>query len=159
MHFTLPGARDELTVAPASAVPAYEAAGSARVLVVEDQDPVRRQAVRILERHGYTVRQAASGDAALADWAPVDVLVTDVVMPGMTGHELAKRAAELTPGLPVVFMSGHTEDVVLLDGAREREIAFVQKPFTRDTLLAAVARALQERTDASDAQAAPGAAA
>ena len=160
VRFTLPGARDELIVAPESDAPQYEAAGSARVLVVEDQDPVRRQAVRILERHGYTVRQAASGDAALADWAPVDVLVTDVVMPGMTGHQLAQRAAELTPGLPVVFMSGHTEDVVLLDGAREREIAFVQKPFTRDTLLGAVARALHERADAApDAHAAPGAAA
>ncbi len=151
VRFTLPVAREELTVAPASQ-PAPQAAdaGSARVLIVEDQDPVRRQAVRILERHGYEVRQAASGDAALSDWQPVDVLVTDVVMPGMTGHELAKRATELAPGLPVVFMSGHTEDVVLLDGAREREIAFVQKPFTRDTLLGAVARALNEQGAQAD---------
>ncbi len=152
VHFTLPAAREELTVAPKRAPAEHAAAGSARVLVVEDQDPVRRQAVRILERHGYEVRQAAGGDAALADWEPVDVLVTDVVMPGMTGHELAQRATELAPGLPVVFMSGHTEDVVLLDGAREREIVFVQKPFTRDTLLDAVAQALRERSDQPDSR-------
>ena len=73
------------------------------------------------------------------------MLLTDVVMPGMTGHELAQRVARAHPGLRVVFMSGHTEDVLVLDGAREREIAFVQKPFTRDTLLGAVAHALAER--------------
>ena len=67
-------------------------AGTARVLVVEDQDPVRRQAVRILEAAGYEVRQAPGGAEALRDWSPIDVLVTDVVMPGMTGHELAEQA-------------------------------------------------------------------
>jgi PAS domain S-box-containing protein len=145
--FTLPAAREATERRDPQAGAADEAVaapGSARVLVVEDQDPVRRQAVRILERHGYAVREAASGAEALEGWGEVDVLVTDVVMPGMTGHELAQQAAELVPGLPVVFMSGHTEDVVLLDGAREREIAFVQKPFTRESLLGAVSRALAD---------------
>jgi len=132
-------------------------AGSARVLVVEDQDPVRRQAARILEDHGYTVRQAAGADEALAAWEPVDVLVTDVVMPGMGGQELAEAARGRAPGLRVVFMSGHTDDVVVRAGARQRDIAFVQKPFTRDSLLHAVEEALAQRApDAPAASASPG---
>jgi FixJ family two-component response regulator len=114
------------------------------VLVVEDQDPVRRQACRILEAHGYTVTEAASADDALAHWAPVDVLVTDVVMPGMSGQQLAEHARDLAPELRIVLMSGHTDDIVVRDAARHGDIAFVQKPFTRDSLLRAVEEALQK---------------
>jgi CheY-like chemotaxis protein len=120
------------------------AAGGASVLVVEDQDPVRRQACRILEDHGYAVRQAGSGEEALAAWEPVDVLVTDVVMPGMGGQQLAEAASERAPGLRVVYMSGHTDDVLVHDSARQRDIAFVQKPFTRESLLRAVEDALAQ---------------
>jgi len=74
----------------------------------------------------------------------VDVLVTDVVMPGMSGQQLAEHARERAPGLRVVFMSGHTDDVLLRDGARHGDIAFVQKPFTRDSLLRAVEEALAQ---------------
>ena len=70
--------------------------------------------------HGYSVTEAGSGDEALEAWEPVDVLVTDVVMPGMSGHELAGAARERIPGLRVVYMSGHTEDVLVRDGARAR---------------------------------------
>jgi FixJ family two-component response regulator len=122
------------------------------VLVVEDQDPVRRQACRILRAHGYEVRDAPGADEALADWQDTDVLVTDVVMPGMTGHELAEVAAERSPGLRVVFMSGHTEDVLVRDGARMGEITFVQKPFTRDSLLRAVEEALAGEPDGAEVE-------
>ena len=159
VRFTLPAARDDVAAVTPEQPAEPAAADSARVLVVEDQDPVRRQAVRMLQRHGYRVREASSGQVALAEWEPVDVVLTDVVMPGMTGHELAQRVATIAPGVPVVFMSGHTEDVVVLDGAREREIAFVQKPFTRDTLLGAVAAALAARADAPAHRAAGDAAA
>ena len=145
VRFRLPAASEPIRAtekAPAGAAPAV---GTARVLVVEDQDPVRRQAVRILEAAGYEVTQAPGGAEALADWQQVDVLVTDVVMPGMTGHELVEHALTLSPGLAVVYMSGHTEDIVVLDGAREREIHFVQKPFTRDSLLSVVAESLAAR--------------
>jgi two-component system cell cycle sensor histidine kinase/response regulator CckA len=138
----LPAAADELTTAEEPLPAPVTAAGSARVLVVEDQDPVRRQACRILEDHGYEVRQAGTGDEALAAWEPVDVLVTDVVMPGIGGQELAEAARERTPGLRVVYMSGHTDDVVVHDSARQRDIAFVQKPFTSESLLRAVGEAL-----------------
>jgi two-component system, cell cycle sensor histidine kinase and response regulator CckA len=126
------------------AEPRERAAGGASVMVVEDQDPVRRQACRILEAHGYVVSDAPAADQALERWEPVDVLVTDVVMPGMSGQELAVEARRRNPELRVVFMSGHTEDVLLRNGARQGDIAFVHKPFTRDSLLQAVGAALAE---------------
>ena len=145
VRFRLPAATEPIRMPEAPVADVAPAVGMARVIVVEDQDPVRRQAVRILEAAGYEVTQASGGAEALADWGPVDVLLTDVVMPGMTGHELVEHALRLSPGLAVVYMSGHTEDIVVLDGAREREIHFVQKPFTRDSLLTVVAESLAAR--------------
>jgi two-component system, cell cycle sensor histidine kinase and response regulator CckA len=138
----LPAATEGVVAPEEPALPADRAPGGASVLVVEDQDPVRRQARRILEDHSYSVREAASADEALEGWEPVDVLVTDVVMPGMSGQQLAEQARERAPDLRVVFMSGHTDDVFVRDGARHGDIAFVQKPFTRDSLLRAVEEAL-----------------
>jgi excisionase family DNA binding protein len=114
------------------------------VLVVDD-DPRLREFMRVnLEMEGYSVREAASADEALERWQPVDVLVTDVVMPGMSGQQLAEHARERAPDLRVVFMSGHTDDVLLRAGASRGDIAFVQKPFTRDSLLRAVEEALAQ---------------
>jgi two-component system cell cycle sensor histidine kinase/response regulator CckA len=138
----LPGCAEPVLTADAPAELPDLASTPARVLVVEDQEPVRRQACRILEAHGYHVTDSAGGEEALANWHPVDVLVTDVVMPGMTGQELARIALERNPDLRVVYMSGHTEDVLVRNGARARNLAFVQKPFTRATLLRAVEEAL-----------------
>jgi two-component system, cell cycle sensor histidine kinase and response regulator CckA len=140
----LPAAAGDVVAAEEPDEPRRSAPGGASVLVVEDQDPVRRQACRILEDNSYSVRQAASADEALERWEPVDVLVTDVVMPGMSGQQLAEHARERAPGLRVVFMSGHTDDVLVHDGARHGDIAFVQKPFTRDSLLRAVEEALEQ---------------
>src|SRR4051812_13231238 len=138
----LPAATGDVVSSEEPAAPRERVRGGASVLVVEDQDPVRRQACRILEDNSYSVRQAASADEALERWEPVDVLVTDVVMPGMSGQQLAEHARERAPDLRVVFMSGHTDDVLVHDGARQGDIAFVQKPFTRDSLLRAVEDAL-----------------
>ena len=140
----LPAAGDGEVPAEEPVTPRERPAGGASVLVVEDQDPVRRQACRILEDHGYSVREAASADEALERWEPVDVLVTDVVMPGMSGQQLAHHARERAPELRVVFMSGHTDDVLLREGASRGDIAFVQKPFTHDSLLRAVEEALAQ---------------
>jgi two-component system cell cycle sensor histidine kinase/response regulator CckA len=138
----LPGCAEPVLTIEPPAEPADLSSTPASVLVVEDQEPVRRQACRILDAHGYRVTDAAGGEEALADWQPVDVLVTDVVMPGMTGQELARIAIDRNPDLRVVYMSGHTEDVLVRNGARARNLAFVQKPFTRATLLRAVEEAL-----------------
>ncbi|MEA2268839.1 MAG: two-component system, cell cycle sensor histidine kinase and response regulator CckA [Solirubrobacteraceae bacterium] len=145
----LPATADGAVLPEEPATPGERALGDASVLVVEDQDPVRRQACRILEAHGYRVRDAAGADEALAAWEPVDVLVTDVVMPGMSGQQLAERARERAPGLRVVFMSGHTDDVLVREGARQGDIAFVQKPFTRDSLLRAVEEAMAQPAPAA----------
>jgi PAS domain S-box-containing protein len=138
----LPGCREEVRSPELPAEPAAHAPAAARVLVVEDQEPVRRQACRILAAHGYEVTDAPGGEEALAAWQEIDVLVTDVVMPGMTGQQLAQLAVDRNPDLRVVYMSGHTEDVLVRNGARARNLAFVQKPFTRATLLRAVEDAL-----------------
>jgi PAS domain S-box-containing protein len=147
----LPGCSEPVLPAELPAEPADLTASAASVLVVEDQEPVRRQACRILEAHGYEVTDAGGAEEALAHWRPVDVLVTDVVMPGMTGQELAQIALERNPDLRVVYMSGHTEDVLVRNGARARNLSFLQKPFTRATLLRAVEQALA--TEPSEAPA------
>jgi two-component system cell cycle sensor histidine kinase/response regulator CckA len=138
----LPGCEDTVRPAEPAAEPGERATTAARVLVVEDQEPVRRQACRILAAHGYEVSEAGGAEEALEGWQPVDVLVTDIVMPGMTGQQLAQIAMQRNPDLRVVYMSGHTEDVLVRNGARARNLAFVQKPFTRGTLLRAVEDAL-----------------
>jgi two-component system, cell cycle sensor histidine kinase and response regulator CckA len=148
----LPAASGDVVTPDEQVTPGERASATATVLLVEDQDPVRRQASRILEAHGYSVRQAASADEALVQWEPVDVLVTDVVMPGMSGQQLAERMREREPGLRVVFMSGHTDDMVVRAGARQGDIAFVQKPFTRDSLLRAVEEALAQEPSAAPAE-------
>ncbi len=116
------------------------AACDARILLVEDEEGVRRITARILTESGYTVLPAADPREALdiAADAEVDLVVTDVVMPGMSGGMLVARMREDTPGLRAVFMSGYTERA----GALPRDAAFLSKPFTRAALLEQVAAAL-----------------
>ena len=109
------------------------------VLVVEDSQPVRRLAERILSRNGYVVLTAVSGDEALrkAEETSVDVVLSDVVMPGMSVQELGSQL-----GKPMVFMSGYTDRIIAQHGLIDGEGEFLQKPFTADQLLIAVHRAL-----------------
>jgi CheY-like chemotaxis protein len=112
-----------------------------RVLVVDDEDGVRSVATRILERSGYEVLNACCGDEALAllaDEPQVDLLLTDVIMPRMSGKELATRLGTSHPGVRVLYMSGYTDRLV---GIEELD-QLIEKPFRRDTLLAAVERVL-----------------
>jgi PAS domain S-box-containing protein len=107
------------------------------VLVVEDADAVRVLTGRILYAAGYQVVSVESGTVALERLDSADVLVTDVVMPGMSGVELAVAARERRPGLPVVFVSGYTGDTTIA-GSDDPATAFLAKPFDGDELLRAV---------------------
>src|SRR5229473_2598307 len=131
---------------PAQA-PARAARGTETVLVVEDEAPVRSVARQVLERHGYTVLEAPSAEAALdivtRYSGAIHLLLTDVVMPGLNGRELANRLAGLRPDAKVIFMSGYTDDAVTRHGVLEPGSAYVQKPFTPD----AIARKVREVLD------------
>jgi CheY-like chemotaxis protein len=121
-------------------------AGTQTVLVVEDEDGLRELAKRLLERQGYTVLAASDADQAiqLFDQNPsIDVLLTDVVMPGTSGPELTRALAERRPGLKVVYMSGYTENAIVHHGVLKPGVAFIHKPFTSDTL----ARKIREVLD------------
>ena len=112
--------------------------GSETILVVEDDDAVRRVSVRLLRGMGFHILNAASPKAALEivrDWTgPLDLLFTDVIMPGMNGRELAEAIHKTRPTLRVLYTSGYTDDVELLRQLRENAVYFLQKPFTPTTL-------------------------
>jgi CheY-like chemotaxis protein len=116
-----------------SAGTAVAPAGTESVLLVEDEDTVRALVRTILEGRGYTVAEARNGREGLklcqTHPAKFDLLLTDVVMPELGGRELAEAALKLRPGLKVVFMSGHTQDVILKEGVQQGA-AFLHKPFT-----------------------------
>ncbi len=131
--FRAPAKRREIRAAPVRA-----ATGEETILLVEDEAGVRRLAREMLLRQGYTVLEAASGPDALELWSQhggaIDLLVTDVVMPQMSGRELAERLREARPDLKVLYMSGYTNDVIARHGVLEAEVAFLQKPFAAESL-------------------------
>jgi signal transduction histidine kinase/ActR/RegA family two-component response regulator len=129
-----------------ASAPPGPAPGRETVLLVEDDPTVRAVTARMLRELGYTVLEAGSASeartvAASAD-GRLDLLLTDVIMPGGSGRELAETLTRAHPGLPVVFMSGYTADVVLRQGVVQDKVAFLSKPFTADALAAALRRSL-----------------
>jgi len=123
--------------APASE-PQQVRGGDETVLLVEDAAPVRTLARRSLEARGYRVLDAADGPSALELSARhaggIDILVTDVVMPGMSGRELAERLVPARPSMKVLYTSGYTDDAMVRQGVLNAGVAFLQKPFVPDTL-------------------------
>ena len=113
-----------------------------RVLVVEDEEDVREVVTRSLRDAGYHVLEAASGEAALHllnGQNRIDLLLTDVVLKGISGRELAARVTQDQPDLPVIFISGYTDGEIARRGLLHPDAAFVQKPFSPDTIVRAVA--------------------
>jgi two-component system, cell cycle sensor histidine kinase and response regulator CckA len=122
--------------------------GTEAILVVEDEDSVRRLAVLGLRAHGYSVVDARDGQAALQLAADpslhFDIVVSDVVMPGIGGPELARKLESMRPGVPVILVSGHAEQSVLEDGPTSG-FSFLQKPFTPEALARRVRDVLDAR--------------
>jgi two-component system cell cycle sensor histidine kinase/response regulator CckA len=124
--------------------------GNETILVVEDEAPVRAVTRQLLERNGYTVLEAPDGPAALAlvdgeaGGRHIDLLLTDVIMPGMSGRELAAELNARRPNVRVLFMSGYTDDAVVRHGMLEPGLAYLEKPFRPTALLRKVRGVLRE---------------
>ena len=121
--------------------------GSATILLVEDEEALRELARNCLESHGYRVLEAGDGKSALEKAAqhqnPIQLLLTDVVMPRMSGRELADRMCTFYPGIRVVYMSGYTDDLIAQYGVLDADTMLLEKPFTLASLLKKVHQALQ----------------
>jgi CheY-like chemotaxis protein len=121
--------------------------GTETVLLVEDEPAVRALAARMLRRQGYTVLEAANGVEALDlvrrhTGTPIDLLLTDMVMPKMDGYTLAENLRRDYPSIRVLFMSGYTDNAVIQNGLIDPKLAFIQKPFTPSALARTVRAAL-----------------
>ena len=115
------------------------AGGKETLLLVEDEAPVRESVRRLLEWHGYTVLEARNGADALQIYdgneQGIDLVLTDLIMPEMGGHELVERLRARHPELRVLFMSGYADKAMTSNGAMRRGTAYVEKPFTVELLM------------------------
>jgi len=137
---TSPGAREQLVSTRLE--PAND---TARILLVEDEASVRKLSARVLRRLGHAVTEAENGAAAIAavkDGARFDLLVTDLVMPGINGAETAEQIKKLQPLLPVLYTSGYTDDVILQRGILKEGFELLEKPFSPTALAEKVAELL-----------------
>jgi len=135
----LPRIAGEAVVAQPAVTAAATAplATSKTVLIAEDAEALRQMTRRMLQRHGYSVLVASNADEAVRLFRAhptIDVLLTDVVMPGASGPELTMRLKEERPELKVVYMSGYTEDAIVQRGVLNHGVAFLHKPFTFEAL-------------------------
>jgi two-component system cell cycle sensor histidine kinase/response regulator CckA len=124
--------------------------GGETILVVEDDEDVRKLAVRILRMQGYRVLETFQGSDALLhceqDADPIHLMVTDVVMPGMNGPELAKRLKPIRPEMKVLYISGYTDNTIAHHGVLKAGVNYIQKPFTVDGLTKKVREVLDKNS-------------
>jgi nitrogen-specific signal transduction histidine kinase/CheY-like chemotaxis protein len=137
---------------PALVGPDVPVSGSETILLVEDNRGLRELARKVLERLGYAVLDAADADQALhlseQHAGPIHLLLTDVVMPGMSGVALVERLTPTRPAMKVLYMSGYTDEAVVAAGVLPQRVTFLQKPFTPDSL----ARKVRQVLDAARTQ-------
>jgi two-component system, cell cycle sensor histidine kinase and response regulator CckA len=146
----LPQADTPAESVAAPAAPQAATGGGETILLVEDEDSLRGIFQRVLRGKGYSVLAAGSGDEALqqvrAFPGGIDLLVTDVVLPGKNGLEVARAVSAIRPGLKVLFMSGYTEDAIVRRGVQEHDIHFLAKPFGAQQLLRRVREVLDSES-------------
>jgi len=135
-------------VRPKAAMPPALSQGSETILVVEDDDMLRPLTVYILERHGYKAMEARNGGEALLlceqHQGPIHLMLTDVVMPRMSGRELADKLRPLRPEMKVLYMSGYPYDPITHHGVLDESIVFIQKPFKPGALTRKVRELLDD---------------
>jgi len=146
----LPRTDAERAPAPVEPIPEHALQGSETVLLVEDDAMLRSLTRRVLEESGYTVLEASSGKEALAvgerHTGPIHAMLTDVVMPRMSGAALSKRLVKLHPETKVIYMSGYTDEAIVRQGVLDPSVVFVQKPYSPAGLL----RKLRGALDSGD---------
>ena len=149
----LPAAEEPLAAALPAQPELATPTGTETILIVEDEEAVRTLAADMLRRCGYTVRATGSSEEALRLAAdrdePIDLLLTDLVMPEMNGPELAEAIVERVPTVRVLFMSGYADEAVTRHGALETGIAYLEKPFSARDLARMVRKTLDEAAAAS----------
>ena len=149
-HVYLPRVEDSAEELSPAKSQQNEAGGCETVLLVEDEESVRELVRLTLASRGYHVLEAENGECGLRIAEdckePIDILITDVVMPGIGGREMAKKLLALRPGISVLYLSGYTEDTVITHGALGPSTAFLQKPFTLQCLAEKVREVLRSRS-------------
>jgi hypothetical protein len=129
--------------------------GTETILLVEDEDSMRELTHHCLEKGGYTVLQARDGTEALEivkEFSkPIRLLLTDVIMPGISGRELADRLSRSRPRMKVLYMSGYTDDHIAHHGVLEHGVSLLEKPFDPETLLTKVREVLDAKVNAAGA--------
>ena len=150
----LPGAALAAADAPSRSDPDAGMPGVGTILVVEDEQPVRALVSRILEKAGYVVLAAATGEQALDVEAghngPIDLLFTDVILPGMSGRELAGLLAIRRPGMPVLYASGYNEEIAIARGVLEPGISYLPKPYSGEDVLRRIREHVLPETDTAE---------
>ena len=150
LYLPITNARPEEKLSETSPAPGPRSEnGNEIILLVEDEDVVRDLARRVLSDYGYDVLEARQGEEALAlselHAGPIHLLLTDLVMPKMSGPELAQNLQALRPDMPVLYMSGYNDEKVLRYGMQEQQIHFLQKPFTPNALIAKIRQVINLR--------------
>jgi CheY-like chemotaxis protein len=145
----LPQAEPTESQARLPRVDASQPRGQETILLAEDEAGVRRFVASVLRTHGYMVLEAAHGDEAVAiaqaqQGAPIALLLTDVMMPTITGDVVAERVRALYPQIRIVFMSGYADTTLTDQGRLEPRVTLLPKPFTGSTLVQTVRRVLDE---------------
>jgi PAS domain S-box-containing protein len=137
---------------PSKRQPAVSSGSGERILLVDDDPAVRAIVSQLLTDRGYAVSTASDGDeaGAIAETTNVDLLLTDIVMRGMSGRETADRLRVLRPGLAVLYMSGYTDDAIVRRGLLRRGTAFIQKPFSSEELARKVRETIEGNAASND---------